>query len=176
MFGQPPGLAKSEAMAAPALPYFDRGACPFEGCTYHQWIVRDSITLYDTWKPERREIATLSKGDKATGITGVVITYRPGTIRMERDLPEQSLKQGETILTYAYRGEGFAAAWFHGRFYDEFDISFAKWPDGTGCGGAHCAATYVDLGDKRWWAEVKLNSGAVGWVDMDHGLLGGFDF
>jgi hypothetical protein len=174
--GQAPGDGKSKAMAEPALPLLDWGACPFETCTYRQWTVREAITVYDTWKPERREIAKLSPGEKTTGITGVVITDQPGRIRMDRDLPEQNLKRGDTILTYAYRGEGFAAVWFQGRFYDEFDISFAKWPDGTGCGGAHCAATYVDLGEKRWWAEIKLRSGAMGWVDMDHGLLGGFDF
>jgi hypothetical protein len=181
LFGQPPGSllsqpTKSQAMAQPALPSFDWGACPFETCSYREWSVRETITVYDTWKPDRREIAKLSTGDKVTGVTGVVITYRPGTVRMDRDFPEQNLKRGEIILTYAYRGEGFSAVWFKKRFYDEFDISFAKWPDGTGCGGAHCAATYVDLGEKHWWAQVRMKSGAIGWVDMNHGVLGGFDF
>jgi hypothetical protein len=102
-----------------------------------------------------------------TGITGVVITFQPGVIRMDRDLPAEHLLRGDTVLTYAYRGEGFSAVWLKGRYYTGLDISFAKWPDGTGCGGAHCAATYLDLGRKSWWAKVKLKSGQVGWVEMD---------
>jgi hypothetical protein len=176
LFGQAPGSplsqpAKSQAME-PVLPLFDWGACPYETCMYREWTVHKGITVYDTWKPERREIAKLSSGDKVTGVTGVVITYRPGTVRMDRDFPEQNLKRGEIILTYAYRGEGFSAVWLQGRFYHEFDISFAKWPDGTGCGGAHCAATYVDLGEKQWWAEVRLKSGEIGWVDMPTSIAG----
>lgn len=64
-------------MPAPALPFYDWGACP-----------------------------------AVTGITGAVVTFRPGLIRMDRDLPEQNLRRGDTILTYAYRGEGFSAVWF----------------------------------------------------------------
>jgi hypothetical protein len=94
-------------------------------------------------------------------------------IRLDRDLPGDSLKQGDLISTYAFRGEGFSAVWFHGRYYPEFDISFTKWPDGTGCGGAHCAATYVDLGKKEWWVEVKLASGISGWVDMEQTRVSG---
>jgi hypothetical protein len=107
------------------------------------------------------------RGEKVTGVTGVVITFQPGTIRMDRDLPDEGLKRGDTVLTYTYLGEGFSKAWFKGRFYSEFDISFAKWPDGTGCGNEHCAATYTDLGKKSWWAQVKLPSGRMGWVAMD---------
>src|SRR5580658_4963819 len=76
-------------------------------------------------------------------------------------------RRGDTIFTYAYRGEGFSAVWFKGKYHPLFDISFAKWPDGTGCGGAHCAGTYVDLGRKSWWAEIKLTSGRTGWVEMN---------
>jgi uncharacterized damage-inducible protein DinB len=151
----------------PVLPFYDWGACPYETCAYSEWTAHGSVTVYDTWKQERRPIAQLAKGDKATGTTGVVITFHPGLIRMDRDYPEQNLRRGDTLLTYAYRGEGFSAAWFKGKYYSDLDISFTKWPDGTGCGGEHCAATYMDLGTKSWWAEVKLSSGTMGWVEME---------
>jgi hypothetical protein len=168
-FGQdahPPGGA-SNAMAAPALPFYDWGACPYEGCAYRQWTAHRAATVYHTWKQERGPIAQLATGDKVTGITGVVITFMPGLIRIDRDLPDQDLSRGDMVLTYAYRGEGYSAVWFKGRYHSDFDISFAKWPDGTGCGGAHCAATYTELGRKSWWAEVKVESGRMGWVEMD---------
>lgn len=154
-------------MATPALPFYDWGVCPYETCAYGQWAAHRSATVYDSWKPERRSIGQLAAGDQVTGITGAVVTFKPGLIRMDRDLPDQNLQRGDTILTYAYRGEGFSAVWFKGKYHSLFDISFVKWPDGTGCGGAHCAATYVELGRKAWWAEVKLTSGRTGWVEMD---------
>ena len=125
------------------------------------------MTVYDTWKQGRRLIARLAEGDKVTGITGAVVTFKPGLVRMDRDLPEVDLRRDDAILTYAYRGEGFSAVWYKGRYHSHFDISFAKWPDGTGCGGAHCAATYINLGRKSWWARVELQSGLTGWVEMD---------
>jgi hypothetical protein len=90
-------------------------------------------------------------------------------------LPEDNLQRGDTILTYTYRGEGFSAAWFKGRYYHDYDITFAKWPDGTGCLGTDCAGTYVDLGEKVWWAKVKMSSGVVGWVNMNESKFGGVD-
>lgn len=162
-------------MSAPGLPFYDWKACPFEGCAYRHWTARRQIVVYNTWKQHRQAIAQLSKGDSVLGVTGVVITFRPGVIRLDRDLPEQNLKRGETILSYTYRGEGFSAVWFKGRYYSEFDVSFTKWPDGSGCGGAHCAATYVDLGKKAWWAEVQLKSGRSGWVNMDAADFEGVD-
>lgn len=169
------GAAASKAMPEPTLPFYDWKACPFEGCVYRQWTARKPVAVYDTWKAKRRPVARISVGDRVIGLTGVVITYKPGIVRMERDLPSQGLRRGDTILTYAYRGEGSSAVWFKGRYYPWFDISFAKWPDGTGCGGAHCAATYIDLGKKVWWAEVKLKSGQTGWVQMDLAAFDGVD-
>ena len=162
-------------MAEPTLPYLDRGACPFEGCSYREWTARNSVLVYDTWEEKRQPIARISVGEKVTGITGVVITFQPGSIRVDRDLPDQGLKRGDILLTYTYLGEGFSNVWFKGRFYTEFDISFAKWPDGSGCGNEHCAAIYTDLGNKSWWAQVKLSSGRMGRVEMGSGDFDGID-
>ena len=168
-----PGAAESQAVAPPELPYFDWNACPFEGCVYREWTAHEIVPVYDTWKGRRRQITQLAIGDKVVALTGVVITFKPGRIRLDHDLPDADLKRGDTILTYAYRGEGFSAVWFKGKYDPSFDISFTKWPDGQGCGGAHCAATYVDLGKKEWWARVKLQSGRTGWVDMNQATFDG---
>jgi hypothetical protein len=170
-----PGPGESKAMAAPALPFYEWNACPFEGCAYREWTARKATVVYDTWEEKRRQVASLSVGDKVIGVTGVVITYRPGMIRMDRDLPKDGLKRGDTILTYTNRGEGFVAAWLKGVYYSDFDISFTKWPDGGGCSGTYCAATYIDLGKVAWWAQVKLSSGRMGWVDMEKAQFDGMD-
>jgi hypothetical protein len=160
---------------APNLPFFDWNACPFEGCSYREWTAEAAVDVFDTWKTNRTSIATLTAKAVVTGISGVVITNKPGVIRMDRDAPQNDLRRGDTILTYTYLGEGFSVVWFKGKFYREYDITFAKWPDGSGCGGTHCAATYVDLGEKVWWAKVKLRSGVVGWVNMDKAKFSGVD-
>jgi len=159
--------ASGQDVQAPAVPFYDWGACPYETCSYRQWTAHRSVTVYDTWKPGRRPVAQLADGETATGLTGVVVTIKPGVIRMDRDLPDEDLLRGDTILTFANRGEGFSAVWFKGRYHPSFDISFTKLPDGTGCGGTHCAATYMDLGRKLWWVNVKLKSGQTGWAEMD---------
>jgi len=157
-------------MAAPALPFYDWGACPYETCAYAQsWTAHKAVTLYDTWKAGRRAIGQLAAGDRVTGVTGVVVTAKPGVIRLDRDVARQNLKRGDTLLTYANRGEGYSAVWFKGRYYASFDVSFAKLLNGTGCGGDHCAGTFVDAGNHVWWAQVKLASGQTAWAEMDLG-------
>src|SRR5262249_31313809 len=94
------------AAPRPELPYFDWDACPFEGCAYKQWTAKEAIPVYDTWKGDRRKIESLKAGDKVMGVTGVVITYRPGRIRIDKDRPEDKLKRGDIVWTYTYQGEG----------------------------------------------------------------------
>ena len=112
---------ESKEVATPALPFHDWGACPYEACAYGQWAAHRSVTVYDTWKPERRPIGQLAVGDQVTGITSAVVTFKPGLIRMDRDLADQDLRRGDTVLTYAYRGEGFSAVWFKGKYHSLFD-------------------------------------------------------
>src|SRR5262245_51512775 len=151
---QPP-RAEQQAMPPHALPYMDSHACPFEGCAYRAWTARKTLAVYDTWKETRRSIAKLSAGQTVEAVDGVVITHRPGVIRIQRDLPEQGLKRGDTILVYTYQGEGASAVWVKGKFYDGMDLTFAAGPRDTGCSGAHCAGTYTDAGKHVWWARIR---------------------
>lgn len=151
----------------PQLPFEDWNACPFETCAYGEWTFPRELTVYDSREDSRREVAKVPAGEKVIGVTGVVITERPGVVRLDRDLPLQHLRAGDTILTYADRGEGFYAVWFKDKYYQQFDVSFAKLPDGTGCGNDHCAATFLDLGTKIWWAKIKFAPAREGWIQMD---------
>jgi len=153
--------------AAPNMPYYEWNVCPGEGCVYGQWVARGSVMVYNTYRHERFAVARLAAGDRVSARTGVVVTVKPGIIRMDRAVAKYDLKPGDKILSYAYSGEGFATVWFNGRLIQGFDISFTKWPDGAGCHGASCRATYLDLGEHIWWAEVKLASGKIGWVNMN---------
>jgi hypothetical protein len=194
-------LAATLLPAQPALPYVDWKACPFEGCVYRQWTARKPMIVYDTWKQPRRRVGNLAAGEKVEALRGAVITFKPGVIRMDGDWPESGLKSGDTILTYAYGGEGSWAAWVHGRYQPELFIPPAKRPGvppacrvddycaidrspycfmqcvgGPGClGSAPCAATWLDPGQKAWWAEVKLGSGRSGWIEVNPADFDGID-
>jgi hypothetical protein len=170
----------------PDLPFFDWNACPFEGCVYRQWTARKPVVVYDTWKRTRQPLTSLAAGDKALAVTGVVITFKPGVIRMDRDHTvtqwptygdriTYTLKRGDIILTYAYRGEGSWAVWFNGTYLPSFEIPPARRLDGQDCRPIECAATYTDLGKKEWWAKVKLKSGRTGWINMDAAEFDGVD-
>jgi hypothetical protein len=112
---------RSNAPKPPILPVIDEGACPFEGCTFREWTVTKETPLYSSWKKERVEIGKLRKGEKIAGLTGVHITWKPDVIRVFEDIPQLSLKRGETFLRYMYRGEGFADIWVHGEWKKSFD-------------------------------------------------------
>jgi hypothetical protein len=160
-----PGIQTAQSKR-PELPFFDWNACPFEGCTYREWTALKPVVVYDTWERTRTRIAKLAKGEKVTAITGVVIIFKPGIIRMDRDLPQDGLKRGDMILTYAYRGEGAWAVWFDGKYVNGFEVPYAKRADGKGC-LEDCAATELQDGNKEWWAKIKLKSGKTAWVNMD---------
>ncbi|HEX3469877.1 MAG TPA: hypothetical protein VHT28_01720, partial [Silvibacterium sp.] len=63
---------------APNLPFFDLNACPFEGCAYREWTAEAAVDVFDTWETNRTRIATLTPKAVVTGISGVVITNKPG--------------------------------------------------------------------------------------------------
>src|ERR1039457_702107 len=70
----------------PPKTFVDVGACPFECCTYKQWVVRDAVQLLD--QPNgRRVVGVLRKGEAVTGLTGEVISV-PIAVKADRDIPE----------------------------------------------------------------------------------------
>jgi hypothetical protein len=155
---------------APALPLIDYGACPFEGCTFGKWTVTKSSTLYDSWKPGRKPIGRLTKGEKVMGLTGVDITNKPDHIRVFQAIPELGLKPGDTVLRYMYLGEGYANIWANGKYMKETDCTFVTEKSGGGC-LRDCPAVVPIEGDKEWWVKVRQSNGRVGWAKSE----GNFD-
>jgi hypothetical protein len=151
----------------PELPFFDWNACPFEGCQYGQWTVLRPVVVYDTWKHTRRATTRLAEGDKVVAVTGVVITYKPGIIRANVDLPYYcDLKRGDIVYTYSYRGEGAWAVWLNGTYHDVYCVPPAPSPNESAC-REDCAGTVLQAGEKEWWAKIRLKSGKTAWVNMD---------
>jgi hypothetical protein len=64
----------------PALPFVDRGACPFEGCVYRDWTVKARVVTYETWDSRApvREVFATNPGETVTAMTGVVLVTSAG--------------------------------------------------------------------------------------------------
>jgi hypothetical protein len=159
----PPKSVQEDRSEPPVLPVIDEDACPFEGCTFGEWTVTKETPLYSSWKKDRVETGRLRKGEKVAGLTGVHITEKPDTIRVLKDIPELSLKRGDTFYRYMYRGEGFADIWAHGEWKKETDCSFVTEKETGGC-LRDCSAQVVEDGVKEWWVKVRTKSGREGWT------------
>ena len=57
--------------SSPSNPYIDRGTCPFECCTYRDWIANEGMVLVD--RPDGKKIvARIEKGEKVQAMTGEI--------------------------------------------------------------------------------------------------------
>ena len=144
----------------PTLPKIDYNACPFEGCTFRQWVVTKDVSLYSTWREPRRSLGRLRKGEKVLGLTGVHITWRPDRIAVTQDVPDYGFRRGAHIFAYMYLGEGAHDVWVKGRGLTVADLSFVK---GLDC-SERCAGRLVREGRKEWWVKVNTRRGRTGWV------------
>jgi len=136
------------------LPYKDVGACPFECCTYRQWWALKPVKLYKYMTENSPVAFRVKKGEKVRGLTGVVITNKPGKATAEKDMTmpnsDVKLKKGDTILLLTYQGEGYFRFWFKGKFYE--DDGYAE------------GLKMTEQPDAVWWVKVRNRLGQIGWT------------
>lgn len=157
---------KNSSAPDPPLPVIDYNACPFEGCHFGKWIVAHDSTIFSTWRPARKPVASLKKGEIVTGLTGVHITYQPDRVEIKSSIPELGIGPGDTILRYMYHGEGFCDLWIKGRWHRDYDCTFIAEKEIGGC-LRDCAAQVVSNGNKDWWVRLRTSQGAIGWVKVE---------
>ena len=143
----------------PALPRIDQQACPFEGCQFGRWTVRQRVPLYSTWKRNRTLVVTLHKGQVVRAITGINITLEPSEILVTAPIEQYGLKPGDRVFGYMNLGEGFFNAWFNGLWLDVFDGSSVA----PGC-SRDCHARLVNPGRLEWWVQIKVTDRVAGWT------------
>ena len=153
---------------SPPRYYEDYGACPFECCTYRRWIVKSDTIFYKQRSTSSPVVFSAKKGDPVTGLTGVVITLKPGEVRIKKATTlgegrrKVSVKAGDVLYVLRYEGEGIYKFWFHGRIYAD-----------------HMPSSPNDIGDEHmqmlsepqtvWWVKVKNRRGQIGWSKQaDH--------
>lgn len=106
--------------SGPRMPFVDKGACPFEGCTYRDWTVDKPTVMRSAMRDGSPVAFRLKNGEKVIGVTGTVITTRAGIVRVLKNttLDNVKLKRGDNLYLLTYLGEGFSKIWYKGRIFD----------------------------------------------------------
>lgn len=137
--------------------YFeDDGACPYEGCQYGvKMVALKSVTIRSERDDSASILYSVTEGEIITVVTGVVTTYRPGRIRINKaptvTYSDIRLKPGDIIYTYTYLGEGLQKVWYRGKMYVEYTV----WE----------GAQELAKAQSAWWIKVRNSSGQEGWVE-----------
>ena len=156
------GAARAASLETPSLPYIDKGACPFECCTYRAWTTNAPVDVRA--KPDAKSplVFHLNKNIPVTGVTGETITDKYGVTHMTQaekigydqktKKPLLNLRPGDTIYPLHYAGEGSVFFWFKGQTYEEI------LDDGSSRDASK--PHYV------WWVNIKTKDGKSGWTDQ----------
>jgi hypothetical protein len=170
----PSGLAPSQhKQPSPPSRYEDFGACPFECCTYRRWSVSAETLLYKSRSANSPVAFRVRKGEHVVGLTGVVITLKPGKALVKKATTlgligerQVRVKAGDILYLLHYEGEGVYKFWFRGRIY-EAQMPFA--PDLIKSTDDPAQAYLQQLSEPEtvWWVKVKNRRGQVGWSKQD---------
>ena len=136
----------------PPVPFVDRGACPFECCTYRDWTV-DKVTAVRSAMRDGASIAfRLRKGERVKGVTGVVTTSEPGEVRVLKrtKIGKFNAQPGDTLYLLTYVGEGFHRVWYKGKITEEetYDKTIFR---------------QIKAPKSVWWVKVRNSRGQTGW-------------
>ena len=160
------------AFAVPKI-YIDKGACPFECCTYRRWSVLADTVLFN--RPGgKRPVATVSKGEWVAAITGEVHLV-PAPMKVVFD--HGRFHVGDQAFLLTNEGEGVMKVWLNGVVSEE-DVWFvgdSKWQDWGDVDGkrltcAHprkeCWGRLEQPPDSTWWIQMKTPAGKLGWTSQ----------
>lgn len=151
--------------------FVDRGACPFECCTYRQWKTEKTTTAYVRPDKRSKQAGRFMAGTKVVALTGEVRTVA-GRFVVRRS--HGNYKPGDIIWVYTYYGEGQFKIWFKGKMSEE-DLGFSPY---GGSLGKRCEETTQCWGtlDKElemtWWIKIKSADGWVGWTNQGENFSG----
>lgn len=149
--------------AMPPKFYIDRGACPFECCTYGTWRAKSDTPLLAQPKHKSEQVGLVPKGISVRALTGEVHTV-PGRLTVLRDA--SWYKSGEVLWVYTYLGEGTYKVWHDGKMIEEEIVV------GPGKDQPHDWARWQRTPRSQWWAKIRLKDGTVGWTNKPENFRG----
>lgn len=153
----------------PPINYQDFGACPFECCTYRRWSVVKDTVFYKERSEKSGEAFRVRKGEHVVGLTGVVITLKPGKVMVRKattigmDKRKTQVKPGDILYLLHYEGESLYKIWFRGKIYEN------EMPTAPGLitnEPLEKRQEYLQVlnePDTAWWVKVKNSRNQIGW-------------
>jgi hypothetical protein len=131
----------------------DKGACPYDCCSYGEWRALRKILLVD--EPGGKTIvATLNDGETVLALTGQVHT-RPVHTKATKAAPDLGIKVGDHLYLLAFSDEGWRV-WHEGRVIEKVP---PLWEG-------------LKVPQRTWWAQVKTPAGVTGWTSAIDGFKG----
>ncbi|MYN43789.1 hypothetical protein GTP23_01740 [Pseudoduganella sp. FT93W] len=160
-----PAAPAAPARRAPPAQYENWGVCPFECCTYRDWTATDNIPVYQDRKAGSALAFSLRRDEKATALTGVVVTQKAARIRIAsamqdgyldgKDGPQLSLKPGDIVYLLAPLGEGAFLFWYQGKVYRS-SLELGSLP-----------TINAEQARMVWWKQIRNSAGKSGWTRSD---------
>lgn len=136
----------------PPMPFVDKGACPFECCTYRDWTVDKATAVRSAMRDGASIAFRLKKGEQVRGVTGVVITSQPGEVRVLKrtKIGRSTANRGDMLYLLTYLGEGFHKVWFKGKIVEDETYDETKFRE-------------IRQPKSVWWVKVQNSRGQTGW-------------
>ena len=155
------------------LPFEDPGACPFECCTYREWTVEEPTVFYRERDARSPQVFKAGQGEVVTGLTGVVVTHKPGRVVVKRAVTigggggeaPVAVPAGAVLDVLHYQGEGFFKVWYQGKTYVQELPFYSEDEDPAGRETADFRAESAP--EDVWWVQVRNRDGKVGWTDQN---------
>jgi hypothetical protein len=166
-------LARSVSPDIPKMPYLDWNACPFECCTYQNWIATDTVNIHRSRSEASPTAYRIAPRETVRGLTGVVVTTRLGIAKIlkpttfgdspDSDAPELALQPGDTLYLLHDLGEGEELFWYQGHVYSgEIDIRMV----GANPTSSSETLSVLSAPETEWWVKVRNKAGRIGWTNQ----------
>jgi len=155
----------------PPATFIDKGACPFECCTYREWKTEKTTTAYAQPNKRSKQIGKFVAGTKVVALAGEVHAV-PSRFIVKK--PHEKYKPGDILWVYTYYGEGSFKVWFKGKMSEE-SLGFSPYDSSN---GKRCEISEECWGelDKElqttWWVKIKSADGWVGWTNQGGNFSG----
>lgn len=152
------------------------GVCPFECCTYGEWVTTEESRVYESALDKRRVLERLPPGTRFHGLDGFIQLERPGSAQAAKPVRLQSaetgvkagiIPQGAQVVVLDGLGEGFWRIWYKGQVHQLQIADPASAKERWFQEDPEAGLVLIQAPLGAWWARVRLPDGREGWLDMD---------
>lgn len=160
----------------PKVPMRLEGVCPFECCSYGEWVTSEETRVYADPHDKRRVLDRLPPKTKFVGLDGFIELERLGSARAAKavnlrpvngDAAAVTLSPEAQVVVLDTIGEGVWRIWYAGNVYQlpiyDSGLASETWFQND----PEAGLVFVDVPLGTWWARIRLPDGREGWLDMD---------